>query len=88
MMPKVFYITPDLCRAARGLLNWTQDDLSKESLVGKKTIADYERGTRTPYDRTIRDLRKAFEGAGIEFMNGDAPGLRLKTRRRGRESRK
>jgi transcriptional regulator with XRE-family HTH domain len=74
-------LTPDLCRAARGLLNWTQKDLTKKSLVGTKTIADYERGTRTPYDRTLRDLRQAFEAAGIEFINGDAPGLRLKQRR-------
>lgn len=81
-------LTPDLCRAARGLLNWTQMDLKAASGVATKTIADYERGARTPYDRTIRDLREAFEAAGIEFMNGDAPGLRLKTRRRGREGRK
>jgi len=43
-----------------------------------KTIADYERGARRPYPRTIRDLREAFETAGIEFTNGETPGLRFK----------
>jgi transcriptional regulator with XRE-family HTH domain len=72
----------DLCRAARALLHWSQTDLSKASAVATKTIADYERGARTPYDRTLRDLRQAFEAAGIEFTNGDASGLRLKRRKR------
>jgi transcriptional regulator with XRE-family HTH domain len=84
-MVENFLLTPDLCRAARGLLNWTQMDLKAASGVATKTIADYERGARTPYDRTIRDLRQAFEAAGVEFMNGDAPGLRLKARRRARK---
>jgi transcriptional regulator with XRE-family HTH domain len=81
-------LSTDLCRAARGLLHWTQTDLKIASGVATKTIADYERGARTPYDRTLRDLREAFEAAGIEFTNGDAPGLRLKPRRRSRESKK
>jgi len=77
-------LTPDLCRAARGLLNWTQNDLKVASGVATKTIADYERGARVPYDRTLRDLRAAFEAAGIEFTNGNAPGLRLKVQRASR----
>jgi transcriptional regulator with XRE-family HTH domain len=81
-------LTPDLCRAARGLLDWTQKDLKAASGVATKTIADYERGARAPYDRTLRDLREAFEAAGIEFLNDDAPGLRLKPRRPMRKSKK
>jgi transcriptional regulator with XRE-family HTH domain len=87
-MGKIILLSPDLCRAARGLLDWTQKDLKAASGVATKTIADYERGARDPYDRTLRDLREAFEAAGIEFLNGDAPGLRLKQRRRSREGKK
>lgn len=76
--------SPAQCRAARALLNWTQKDLSEASRVGTKTIADYERGASTPYPRTIRDLLEAFEAAGIEFTNGETPGLRLKARKRGK----
>jgi transcriptional regulator with XRE-family HTH domain len=84
MVQKIL-LSPDLCRAARGLLDWTQNDLNAASGVATKTIADYERGARTPYDRTLRDLFEAFETAGIEFTNGDAPGLRLKPSRRSRK---
>jgi transcriptional regulator with XRE-family HTH domain len=76
--------SPAQCRAARALLDWTQKDLADASKVGTKTIADYERGASTPFDRTLRDLREAFEAAGIEFTNGAAPGLRLRPKRRGK----
>jgi transcriptional regulator with XRE-family HTH domain len=76
--------SPAQCRAARALLDWTQKDLADASKVGTKTIADYERGASTPFERTVRDLREAFEAAGIEFTNGAAPGLRLRPKRRGK----
>jgi len=73
-------ILPGQSRAARGLLGWSQDDLATASKVAKKTIADFERGARTPYPRTIADLEAAFQAAGIIFIdeNGDGPGVRLR----------
>lgn len=68
--------TPAQCRAARALLGWSQADLSEASRVATKTIADFEREERTPYDRTIADIREAFEIAAIEFTNSDNPGVR------------
>lgn len=56
------------CRAARGLLNWSQLDLVQESGISKKTIADFERGTTKPYGRTLGAIIAAFEAAGIEFI--------------------
>lgn len=87
-MPEKQSIASAQCRAARGLLDWSQTRLSKESGVGEKTIVDFEQGKRKPFARTIRDLREAFEAAGIEFLNDDSPGLRLKPRRRARDSKK
>jgi transcriptional regulator with XRE-family HTH domain len=69
--------TPAQCRAARALLNWSQADLAKESRVATRTIADFEREERRPYDRTLADIRAALESAGIEFTNGEAPGVRM-----------
>ncbi len=68
------------CRAARALLGWSQDALAEASRVNKKTIADFERGARQPYDRTLRDLREAMERAGVEFIeeNGGGAGVRFK----------
>ncbi len=75
-------ISPEQCRAARGLLGWSQGDLSKASETATKTIADFERGAREPYARTLEDVRVAFERAGVEFIpeNGGGAGVRLAKR--------
>lgn len=67
------------CRAARALLAWSQDRLAAESRVAKATIANFEIGKRDPYDRTLADLQRALEEAGVEFIeeNGGGPGVRL-----------
>jgi transcriptional regulator with XRE-family HTH domain len=73
-------INPAQCRGARGLLGWSQSDLSKASKTATKTIADFERGAREPYPRTLEDVRGALENGGIEFIdeNGGGPGVRLR----------
>jgi DNA-binding transcriptional regulator YiaG len=70
------------CRAARGLLNWSQDTLAEASKVGVSTVGDFERERRTPCNHLLRDIRSALESAGIEFIaeNGggpEGPGVRL-----------
>jgi transcriptional regulator with XRE-family HTH domain len=77
-------INPAQCRGARGLLGWSQSDLSKASKTATKTIADFERGAREPYSRTLEDVRGALETAGIEFIaeNGGGPGVRLRKSQR------
>jgi ribosome-binding protein aMBF1 (putative translation factor) len=68
-------ITPAQCRAARGLLGWSQSNLSAASKTATKTIADFERGART-----LEDVRGALESAGVVFIekNGGGPGVRLR----------
>ena len=77
-------ISPAQCRGARGLLGWSQSDLSAASKTATKTIADFERGAREPYPRTLEDVRGALEKAGIEFIgeNGGGPGVRLRKNKR------
>ena len=72
---------PEQCRAGRALLNWSQEELAKRARVAKQTLADFERGARSPYPRTLADIREALEAAGVEFTNGDAPGVRLRQRK-------
>jgi transcriptional regulator with XRE-family HTH domain len=62
-------ISAGQCRAARGLLNWSQSDLAKESKVSRAAIAAIEGGTRESYDRTMYDIIRAFLDAGIEFFS-------------------
>ena len=58
-------ISPAQSRAARAWLNISQQELAAISLVNKRTIADFERGASTPYERTLRDLQRALEEKGI-----------------------
>lgn len=73
-------ISREQVRAARSLLDWTQDDLAGAASVATKTIADFERGERQPQTRTLRDIREALEQAGIQFIpaNGGGVGVRLR----------
>ena len=61
-------LTPKLVRAARALLAWSQQDLAKTAGVATSTIADFERGRRTPVTNNAQAIRGALEGAGIKFL--------------------
>lgn len=76
-------MTKDQCRAGRALLEWNQDQLAKAAKVSKKTLADFEAGKRTPYDRTLLDIEAALEAAGLEFIpeNGGGVGIRFRERK-------
>ena len=73
-------ILPEQSRAGRALLNWSQIQLCEAAKVARATLADFEAGKRTPYDRTLADIRAALEAAGVEFIaeNGGGPGVRLR----------
>mgnify|MGYP002635142954 CR=1 FL=1 len=60
-------ITPEHVKAARGLLDWSQSDLARSSGVSRQTIVDFERGERTPKERSILAMQTALEKSGIEF---------------------
>jgi DNA-binding XRE family transcriptional regulator len=70
-------ISPAQCRAARALLNWTQEMLANKAGISLKTVRDFETGRRNPLNVVRTSIKQAFEQSGIEFMNKD--GLRLKS---------
>jgi transcriptional regulator with XRE-family HTH domain len=71
-------ITPRTCRAARSLLDWKQSDLAEKAGVSVATIKLFERGKTSPNPATITVLQQAFETAGVEFLNAEEPGVRLR----------
>jgi len=73
-------LNKELTRAARALLGLTQAEVAQHASVAVKTIADFERGATVPQDRTLRDIQRAFEEMGVEFLfeDGRAVGLRFK----------
>ena len=67
-------ITAAQCRAARGLLKWTQPDLAGRSDVGLNTIKKFETEATAPHKSTLKALKAAMEAAGIEFLaQGETP---------------
>lgn len=73
-------IRPKQLQAARVLIGWSQVRLANAAGVGLSTVADFERGARTPYDNNLAAMQRALEVAGIEFLNGDEPGVKLRKR--------
>jgi hypothetical protein len=66
-------------RAARALINWSAEDLSRLSAVSLRTIRRAEVTERQTAMTVANDLavRRALESAGVEFTNGDQPGVRF-----------
>lgn len=75
-------ITVGQCRAARGLIGWSQAQLSEASKVSTASIANFESGKRTPIANNLAAIQSALEAAGIIFIpsNGNGPGVRLRDR--------
>jgi len=64
------------------MLGWSRQQLAQAADVAERTLMDFERGARRPYKRTLADIKRALEAAGVEFIdeNGGGPGVRLKSR--------
>ena len=78
-------MTPAQCRAARAMVQMSQDDLARSAGVAPQTLIAFELGQRKPYESTLGKLRAALESAGVVFLaeNGGGPGVRLKKRAQG-----
>ena len=71
-------MTPAQCRGARAMLEWSRKQLADASGIAERTVIDFERGARSPLRNNLAAMQRALETAGIEFTNGDAPGVRLR----------
>jgi len=68
-------------RAARGLLGWSQQKLADTANVSLATIQLFETNKREPIPNNLTAIRRALEGAGVEFIpakNGRGVGVRLR----------
>lgn len=75
-------ISPAQCRAARGLIGWSQDQLisALAGSVSKRTLVRFERDETCPQPSTVNSIKLALEEAGVIFIQEDieGPGVRLK----------
>jgi transcriptional regulator with XRE-family HTH domain len=71
-------MTPAQCRAARALLDWSQQQLADAARVGVVTVRQFEAAAAKPRNSTLDVLCRALESAGVEFMNGSQPGVKAR----------
>ena len=64
-------VTPELSRAARAWLNWSQSDLANRANVSLSTVCGFEIGSRAPQQATLTDMRTALEQGGVRFVDLD-----------------
>lgn len=69
-------ISKDQVRAARALIGWTREDLSRASGVPVRTLADLEQGTRDTRPASLERVQATLEAAGVVFIDEDGEGVR------------
>jgi transcriptional regulator with XRE-family HTH domain len=67
---------------ARAGLRLSVRELAKIADVSAMTVTRLENERSGGYADTLRKIQEALETAGVEFLNGDSPGVRLRTPKR------
>jgi transcriptional regulator with XRE-family HTH domain len=70
---------PVQSRMARAATGFQIIEIAKRAKVATATIVRFEKGEELK-PRTVEAIQSAYEAAGIEFIDGDAPGIRLHAR--------
>ena len=73
-------VTANQLKAARALVAWEQQRLAKAAGISVGMIRRMEAsgGPLRGNAATIRAVQAALEGAGVQFLNADEPGVRLR----------
>jgi ribosome-binding protein aMBF1 (putative translation factor) len=78
-------MSPEQSRAARGWLDWSQDDLAAKAKVSVSTVRAFEKGRHSTTAANLDAMRRAIEAAGIILVfddRGRARGIEAKLRSR------
>ncbi len=70
---------PVQCRMARAALGLGVRKLAAAAKVSPDTVVRFERGEKLR-ERTVASLQQVLEAAGVEFTDGNRPGVRVRTR--------
>lgn len=64
-------------RAARALLNLTQEELAQMAGISPTTLRGFEQERSSPTLDTLLRIETALKQRGVVFFNGGQPGVRL-----------
>jgi transcriptional regulator with XRE-family HTH domain len=68
-------LSPEQCRAARGWLDWSQEELAQRANVALSTVRDFEKGRRIPIGNNLLAIQQALLGAGLKFVDDQGVGV-------------
>jgi transcriptional regulator with XRE-family HTH domain len=73
-------LSPSVCRAARALIDWTQEDLARAAGVCRSTVREFEKGHHALQGASEAALVAALDIAGVELLAAGrhGPGVRLR----------
>lgn len=66
-------LSPEQSRAARGWLDWSQEELAQRASVSLSTVRNFEKGRNVPIRNNLDAMREALESAGVRMVS-DAEG--------------
>ena len=75
-------MTPEQCRSARELLDWSAADLARATGVSVITVRNFEAAKPMDDRRAPILMQRALEGAGVRFDAQGAGTVRLDDRHR------
>lgn len=75
-------ITSHQIRAGRALLRWSAQELASRAGVGVSTVQRMENAEGVPQasGKNIDAVQRALETAGVVFIDGEEPGVKLARR--------
>ncbi len=73
-------LLPEQCRAARGLLDWTQEQLAARAGVSRSTVRDFEQHRHVLHRTTENLLIATLHDAGVMLLppGENGPGVRIR----------
>jgi hypothetical protein len=67
-------LSPEICRASRAWLGWTQQELATRAEVALNTIREFEAGRRKLNFHSHRQVGFAISNGGLRFLwRGERP---------------
>jgi transcriptional regulator with XRE-family HTH domain len=64
-------MTPAQCRAARALLNWSQQELAERANMSVTALRNFERGASDMMRNNLAAIRAVLQAEGIELLDGE-----------------